>query len=97
MVMDLVLNCVVCLRIVWINKNHPEQLNKQIDLIQELVVNELVEFLVPGAYILAFALLVYGSNCDLIDTWNLDSGLSNTMTCLLLLYRLVLYFNMLTL
>ena len=70
--MDLALNCVVCLRIVWINKTHPEHLNQQIDLIQELVVNELVEFLVPGAYTLAFALLVYGPNCDLIG--NLCNG-----------------------
>ena len=70
--MDLALNCVLCLRIVWINKNHPEHLNQQIDLIQELVVNELVEFLVPGAYMLAFALLVYGPNCDLIG--NLCNG-----------------------
>ena len=82
--MDLALNGVVYLRIVWINKHYPEHVNQQIDLIQELVVNELVEFLVPGAYTLAFALLVYGSNCDLIgnlcnDYWSFESIQNFTM------------------
>ena len=82
--MDSALNFVVCLRIVWINKRHSEQQNQQIDLIQELVVNELVEFLAPGAYILAFALLIYGSNCDLIgnlcnDYWSFESIQDFTM------------------
>ena len=63
---DFTLNILVCLRIVWTKKRHSERIDKCIDLIQELAVAELVEFLCPLSFSLALALAYYGPNCWLI-------------------------------
>ena len=69
---DFTANVIVCLRIVWLRINHPENVTQCINLIQELAVNELVEFLAPTLFLITFALFSYGPNCHLMG--NLCNG-----------------------
>ena len=69
---DFAVNTILCIRIVWLKKKYPEDVDAYIHLIQELVVYELVEFLAPTVFLIMFALLAYGSNCHLIG--NLCNG-----------------------
>ena len=59
-------NLLTCLRIVWLNKQRPMNIDKQIDLLQKLVVNELVEFMAPLAFLLSFVVAYYGPNSNII-------------------------------
>ena len=75
---DFTINNIIMLRIMWIRKRNPENIEQQIDLIQELAVYLLIEFVGPSVVILTFALLVYGSNCHLIgnlcnDYWQFSA------------------------
>ena len=77
-VTDFTVNTILCIRIVWIRYSAPDKIEQHIDLIQELAVYELVEFLAPSTFILSFALLVYGPNCDLVgnlcnDYWQFEA------------------------
>ena len=74
---DFAMNTILCMRIVWKRKQSPDNVGQHIDLIHELAVYELVEFLAPGAFILSFAILVHGPNCDLVgnlcnDYWQFE-------------------------
>ena len=57
---------------VWKKKKCPDRIDQHIDLVQELALNEIVEFLAPSAFNLTFVLFVYGPNCDLVG--NLCNG-----------------------
>jgi hypothetical protein len=63
--MDFVYNIATALRIIWLRKKRPEQ-HGIIDLLQELVIVELVEFMVPLTYLLCFVAAYYGPNSELI-------------------------------
>ena len=62
MIVDFSLNVLLCLRIVWTRKRNSYQMQKQIILLQDLVVFELVEFQGPLAFIFVIALAYYGPN-----------------------------------
>ena len=63
---DFLINIYICLKIIYINKRRPNQEEKQAKLIQELVINEIVEFMVPMACLVSFAVAYYGPNAELI-------------------------------
>jgi hypothetical protein len=65
MAIDFLINICVCLKIVWLNRKS-SQGKKQIDLLQELVINELIEFIAPIAYLLIFAAAYVGPNYSLL-------------------------------
>ena len=62
MTFDFVCNMYLCVKLIWLNKRRPEDVEKQIDLIQELALNELMEFITPLSFILAFILAYHGPN-----------------------------------
>ena len=65
---DFSINVYLAVKIVWLRKRRSDQIEKQIDLLQELALNELMEFVLPLAYIGAQVLGYYGPNADnLVD------------------------------
>ena len=64
--LDFFINIYLTLRIVWIKKRRPKNIQKQIELLQELARNESIEFIVPIAFLIAFVLAYYGPNSELI-------------------------------
>ena len=63
--MDFTFNVFMALRIVWWQKRKPGT-KKVIVLLQELMVAELVEFMVPLIFLLVFLMSYYGPNSELI-------------------------------
>ena len=65
---DFSINVYLAVKIVWLRKRRSDQIDKQIDLLQELALNELIEFVLPLAYIGAQILGYYGPNAEnLVD------------------------------
>ena len=62
---DYFLNILITFRIVWMKNRHPEKIENQIDLLQDLVVNELVEFHAPMSFMLVLAVAYFGPNGNL--------------------------------
>ena len=69
---DLLINIYICCKIIYLKTKSPMKIDQQISLIQELVVNELVEFMLPLAYLGCLLLGYYGPNSELIG--GLKSG-----------------------
>ena len=63
---DVLTNIFIGLKIVYIYKTTPFKKNKQIELLQILVINEMVECMVPITYLLCFTVAYFGPNSDLI-------------------------------
>ena len=66
---DFVINLLICLKIVYIKmyKNEdPETIGELIRKVHELVIGELVNFVVPSCYLLCFVIAYYGPNADII-------------------------------
>ena len=66
MIVDFSLNVLLCLWIVWTRNRKSHKMQKQIILLQDLVVLELVEFHAPLSFIFVMALAFYGPNADII-------------------------------
>ena len=62
---DFSINILLCLWIVWTRKRHPGNVQKQIDLLQDLAVYELVEFHSPLSFILVISVAFYGPNAEI--------------------------------
>ena len=62
---DFLINIYICLKLIWIRKNNSSGVIKQIELLQELLINELVEFLVPLEYVICLIIAYYGPNAGL--------------------------------
>ena len=60
--LDYTYNIWLCLKIVWLKSRHPLMIEKQIAVLQELAMCELVEILAPSAFILVFITASYGPN-----------------------------------
>ena len=72
---DFSINVYLAVKIVWLRKRRSDQIDKQIDLLQELALNELMEFVLPLAYIGAQVLGYYGPNAEILvdvgaDIWS---------------------------
>ena len=65
---DFCINIFICCKIIFCKRNQPMDTDKQIGLLQELVINEIVEFMVPLAYLFVFIFAYYGPNAELIGT-----------------------------
>ena len=71
---DFLINVYLAVKIIWLRKRRSDQIDKQIDLLQELALNELIEFVLPLGYIGAQLLGYYGPNAELLvdvgaDIW----------------------------
>ena len=64
--LDFFYNIVIAIKIVWLRKRKPEDNGRAIALLQELMVAEMVECVVPLAYTLCFFTAYYGPNANLI-------------------------------
>ena len=63
---DFLINIFICLRIVYLKKKKPDDNDKIVSLFQELVINEMVEFMVPLAYLASLLFCYFGPNAELI-------------------------------
>ena len=66
LVEDFAINVYLCIRLIWTRKMRTIDVRKQIELIQELLINELVEFLIPLEYAICLMTAYYGPNNALI-------------------------------
>ena len=67
MAIDFTINIYYCVKIVWITKRKSEKDDeKRINLLQELALNELVEFLAPLSFLVTIVVAYYGPNSTLI-------------------------------
>jgi hypothetical protein len=60
--LDFAINIYLTLRIVWVRKRRSQDIEKHIDLVEELARNELIEFLAPLAFVIVFVVAYYGPN-----------------------------------
>ena len=63
---DFLCNVFICLWVVWTKKFHPHKIRKQIDLLQDLAIYELVEFHATFAFIFVIAMAYYGPNASIL-------------------------------
>ena len=70
---DYLINLYITIKIIWLRKKKKNEVNRQIELVQELVINEMVEFIIPLSYLLCFLTAYYGPNSSLIG--NVCNGL----------------------
>ena len=61
---DFLTNVLTCLWLIYIRLKKPTMIEKQIELAQILVINEMVEFMVPISYLLCFTVAFYGPNAE---------------------------------
>jgi len=75
---DVLMNVYMSVKITWLRKTNPnESENEQIKLLVDLVIAELVEFVVPLVYLLSFCTAYFGPNADIIgniknDYWQFE-------------------------
>jgi hypothetical protein len=77
LVTDFLTNVYISVRIAWLNKAHPNSEKKQIELLIDLIIAELVEFVVPLVYLLSFCTAYFGPNASIIgniknDYWQFE-------------------------
>ena len=56
----------IVLKIIWIHKKNPGNIQEQARLLQNLLIKEFVGFIVPLAFLLCFTVAYYGPNGDKI-------------------------------
>ena len=71
-IVDFSINTYICLRVVWLNKKEkrnrrrsPLKIEKQVNLLQDLAIYELVEFQAPLAFVLVLTVAYFGPNAEL--------------------------------
>ena len=64
--LDFFINLSLSVRLVWMKRRRPNDIEKQYELLLEIVLTELIEFLVPLAFLLTFIVSYYGPNSTLI-------------------------------
>ena len=69
---DFIINIYLSLRIIWTKKYKEHNTEKQTELLQELTINEIVEFFAPLTYLLCFVVAYYSPNSKLIG--NIGNG-----------------------
>lgn len=63
---DFMINVYVALRVIWMKKRNPINEEKQIEMLQDLIISEIVEFVVPLSYLLCFSVAYFGPNANLL-------------------------------
>ena len=88
---DFLINMYTTMKIVKVKKNDKKSVEETTELLQDLIVNEMVEFITPIMYLLCFVTAFYGPNANLIGNisnskWHFvavdDLGHSVTLICL---------------
>ena len=69
---DFIINLYLTVRIIWIKKFNEFNTEKQTELLQELTINEMVEFFAPLTYLLSFTIAYYSPNSHLLG--NIGNG-----------------------
>ena len=70
MIIDFLTNIYLSLRLVWINKKQHHNIAKQAELLQDLVINEMAEFIGPTTFIVIFYASYFGPNRELLEIVN---------------------------
>ena len=88
---DFLINMYITFQILKVKKNDKNSIKETTELLQDLIVNEMVEFITPIMYLLCFVTAFYGPNANLIGNisnskWHFvaveDLGQSVTLICL---------------
>ena len=92
-IIDFLINILKCARFCWIKSQNPSHLHKQIDVLQDLILCELVEFQAPLSFTLIFICTYFGPNGHLFgdilnDYWTFTA----TEDIHQKLYKWILYF-----
>jgi hypothetical protein len=66
--LDFVYNIYTCLRIVWMKKRHPLDVEVQIELLQVLALTELLEFIAPLSFLSVLVAAYFGPNAELLGS-----------------------------
>ena len=91
LVTDFLINMYITNKILKVKKNDKNSVKETTELLQDLIVNEMVEFITPIMYLLCFVTAFYGPNANLIGNisnskWHFvavdDLGYSVTLICL---------------
>lgn len=69
---DCLSNLLLVLQLICFKKKHCVDVEKQMKIIQTLVMNEMIEFMVPLAYVISFVIAYYGPNANLIGNISND-------------------------
>ena len=92
MAIKLIMDISICLKIIWRRRNNPD-INYPITLLQKLVLNEIMQFTVPLAYMLSLLVAYNGKNASLMggigsDMWqyNKIENINETLTSMLLFF-----------
>ena len=64
------INLSLVIRLIRLKKKDPLNAEKQIDMLQDLVLAEMIEFVVPLVYVLVFCSAYFGPNSTLIEYKN---------------------------
>ena len=93
MIVDFAINTLICIRIVWLNKQASFNLHKQISLLQDLALYELVEFQAPLTYVIVVVVAYLGPNSKLFGnisnnywTYKPIDNLQETLENMMLLF-----------
>ena len=63
---DFMINIYICIKMILMKRKNSVDMDKQIQLLQELVISEMVDVMIPITYLLTFILAYYGPNAELI-------------------------------
>ena len=63
--LDFGINIILCLKVVWLKRRNLGSIRNQINILQDLAINELVEFHATLSFILVFSIAYYGPNAHL--------------------------------
>ena len=66
LMLKLTMDIWICLQIIWIKRKTPEDKTEAIRLLQKLALNEMIEFIVPLAFMLSFLVAFNGKNASLM-------------------------------
>ena len=63
---DFFINIYICSKIIYLKKKKQDNTEKQVELLQDLVVNEMIELFLPLAYLASLLIAYFGPNSELI-------------------------------
>ena len=63
---DFLMNLWICIKLIHARRKRSIDIENQIELLQTLVINEMIEFVVPIVYVLCLLAAYYGPNAELI-------------------------------
>ena len=63
---DFFINISICFKIIYLKMKRPDDTEKIFKLLQELIINEIVEFIAPLNYLICLLICYFGPTADLI-------------------------------